>query len=81
MSALAAIFHPGRPLAGAAACALPCGGNASGIGARGAAEHLQLCAAARAPRGAGQGPRSLELPSGRSRAKNDDINSKKETRS
>lgn len=81
MSTAAAISHPDRPLARAAASALPCGGAAGGVGARGAAERLQGCAAARAPRGAAEDPRSLELAAGRARARSDGINSKKETRS
>ena len=82
MSAAAAISHPDRPLASPTACALPRGGDAGGIGARDAAERLQGCAAAaRAPRAAAEDPRSLELVSGRARARSDGINNKKETRS
>jgi hypothetical protein len=82
MSAVAAICHPDRPLASAAACALPRAGDAGGIGARDAAERLQgRAAAAPAPRGAAKDPRSLELVAGRARARSDGINSKKETRS
>ncbi len=81
MSTAAAIPSPDRPLANAAACALPCGGAAGGVGARDAAERLQGCAAVRAPRGAAEDPLSLELAAGRARARSDGINSKKETRS
>ena len=81
MSTAAAIPSPGRPLASAAACALPCGCAAGGVGALAAAERLQGCAAARASRGAVEDPRSLELAAGRARARSDGINSKKETRS
>ena len=81
MSAAAPIPPPDRPLARAAACALPCGGAAGGVGARDAAERLQGRAAARSPRGVAEDPRSLELATGGVRVRSDGINSKKEMRS
>ena len=81
MSAATAISFPERPLAGAAACALPRSGDAGGIGGSDASESPRGRAAARAPHGAARGPRSLELALGAARAGDDCINSKKETRS
>jgi len=81
MSAATAISSPERSLAGAAACALPRSGDAGGIGGPGAPGRPRGRAAARAPRSAARGARSLELAPGAARAGNDCTDSKKETRS
>ena len=80
MSAALVIPYPGEPVGRAAACALPRRGGGAGAGTA-ADSCRRAAAAARAPRGAADHHRSLELAADAARARCDGIDSKKEKRS